>query len=77
MRADLKPPRTGKEQMTTLLVYQDGADFYCDEDGCENDLSRKIWSAPFKVTDFDLTRAQWAREEFVRVMRSHNIEPIF
>ena len=39
-------------------VYQDGADFYSENYG-------HVWTAPFKVLDFDMEGAQRARNEFI------------
>ncbi len=42
-----------------LRVYQDGAQFYCDE------VHGELWEAPFKVMDWDMKAAQEARLLFL------------
>lgn len=44
-------------------VHQDGADFYGTPVG--NDWARHIWTAPFKVHDFDMPAAERARAAFI------------
>lgn len=49
--------------MIKLVVYQDGADFYIREEGGPDSVL-EVWSAPFKVSDFDMDAANRARGLF-------------
>lgn len=55
----------------TITVFQDGAEFYAEPDGTV------VWTAPFKVTDFDIKAAERARKMFLFWAATHNIGVTF
>lgn len=47
-----------------VYVYQDGANFYRDEEPTEGQSSL-MWSAPYAVGDHDMPAAERARADFI------------
>lgn len=53
---------------------QDGADFY-NESEAESEFGKHVWSAPYRVKDFDMHKAAQARVDFLRHLRDRGISP--
>jgi len=58
--------------MRIVVCFQDGADFY-SEYGDEPHL----WTAPFKVLDWDMDAADRARAAFFVWAKANDIQPDF
>lgn len=58
---------------------QDGADFYVDEDFGPFKRGECVWSAAFKVLDWDMDAAELARRHFLAQLTAlaPYIEPYF
>lgn len=63
----------------TIAFSQDGADFYADEAFGPFALGECVWSAAFKVLDWDMDTAELARRHFIAQLTvlAPWIEPIF